>query len=437
MPPKRQRNNTQGQASVSSPLAYSESHHSSEDEADIDYAKPIVWGGKRYYRTMPMSDKKLAMKKTSSVWKYNRGFAMVLQSNTKQKFYYCRRCIDSKKDTTYEPYSQYTSENEVFLLIVADIMNGLTSVRNHWRNTHGEDDDGQPLAKGAITVHTRHNPLVFVGELHSHFVAFKQCLLTWLVFCHIAIFQLVNGDHFKEVIRAIAPAAVRYLPSRDVIRKWVLQTFLVERKKLRRSLKGTKSKIHISFDLWSSPNYHALIAVVAHYIDSKGERQQHLLAVRLVEGEHTGHNIAAVVLSVLGDYRIGKKIGFFVLDNAKNNDTAVDLILQALYPQMTTEQRVGRRLRCLGHVINLSAQKFILGQTAKKDLRRLDALREKGAFEKIEEYWRNKGPLGKLHNLVKHIRMTPQRRQEFKKCSVGSDAVNRLEVSNYLVVAFL
>jgi hypothetical protein len=92
MPSKRQRNNTQGKASASSTsLAYSESQYSSEDEADIDYAKAIVWGGKKYYRTMPMSDKKLAMKKTSSVWKHNRGFAMVLQSDTKQKFYYCRR----------------------------------------------------------------------------------------------------------------------------------------------------------------------------------------------------------------------------------------------------------------------------------------------------------------------------------------------------------
>jgi hypothetical protein len=98
-------------------------------------------------------------------------------------------------------------------------------------------------------------------------------------------------------------------------------------------------------------NYHALIAVVAHYIDSEGQRQQRFLALKPVEGEHTGVNIAAILLKAFKQYRVGKKIGYFILDNAKNNDTAVDEVLRALYPHMPEEQRRQKRLRCFGHVI--------------------------------------------------------------------------------------
>ena len=97
--------------------------------------------------------------------------------------------------------------------------------------------------------------------------------------------------------------------------------------------------IHLSFDLWTSPNYYAIIAIVAHYIDKNGLRQTKLLAMRRLEGEYGGANQAQIVLDVIGEYKIGGRIGYFMLDNVSSNDTAVDLILKMLYPKMLEKQQ--------------------------------------------------------------------------------------------------
>jgi len=101
---------------------------------------------------------------------------------------------------------------------------------------------------------------------------------------------------------------------------------------LKTELKKTRSNIHLSFDLWTSPNYHAIIAVITHYINSKGHRQTKLLTIHQLKGEHSSENIAASVLKVIKEYRIRDRIGFFVLDNIGSNDTAVEHILCSLYP---------------------------------------------------------------------------------------------------------
>lgn len=126
--------------------------------------------------------------------------------------------------------------------------------------------------------------------------------------------------------------------------------------------------------------------------------------------------MAALLLKVIKDYKIGKKVGFFVTDNASSNDVAIDIVLRHLYPLMTKEQRQRRRLRCLGHIINLAAQVLILGNAAEKDLQDLSAYNFQGDFNSVAAAWRKKGVIGKVHNIVKYIRMTPQRRQEFGRC---------------------
>jgi hypothetical protein len=80
----------------------------------------------------------------------------------------------------------------------------------------------------------------------------------------------------------------------------------------------------MSFDLWSSPNYMAVIAINAHFIDMNGVRRTRLLGLREIHGEHSGENQAAVILRVIKEYRIRDRVGYFMLHNAASNDTAVD-----------------------------------------------------------------------------------------------------------------
>jgi hypothetical protein len=55
-----------------------------------------------------------------------------------------------------------------------------------------------------------------------------------------------------------------------------------------------------------------------------------------------------------------------------------------------------------------------------------------GDFIAVEKTWKKNGVLGKLHNLIKYIRLSPQRRQEFKRCMIDNPKwvdFNKLEVS--------
>ena len=130
------------------------------------------------------------------------------------------------------------------------------------------------------------------------------------------------------------------------------------------------------------------MAIIAHYIDSSGVRKADLIALRRLDGEHIGENMAALLLEVFREYKIGGRIGFFILDNVSSNDTCVDLVLRRLYPWMNAKQRLRRRLRCLGHIINLSAQAFLLGKKSQETLEQLELAHHRHDFDAIVKVWR-------------------------------------------------
>ena len=174
------------------------------------------------------------------------------------------------------------------------------------------------------------------------------------------------------MIQHLNKGLARLLPLQNTVCKWVTREFRKQKRLLWKDLQKAHLNIHLSFDLWTSPNYFAIIAIVAHYIDRNRAHQMKLLALRQLEGEHSGVNIAQVVLNVVSEYKIESWIGYFVLDNASSNDTAVDLILRTLYPQITERQWKCYYLWCLGHVVNLAAQAFFLGKTVDTTLEELE-----------------------------------------------------------------
>jgi len=56
--------------------------------------------------------------------------------------------------------------------------------------------------------------------------------------------------------------------------------------------------ILISFDLWTSPNAHAIIGVVGHFVSEEGKRRHVVLGLREIVGEHTGENMAGVLIDL-------------------------------------------------------------------------------------------------------------------------------------------
>jgi hypothetical protein len=70
-----------------------------------------------------------------------------------------------------------------------------------------------------------------------------------------------------------------------------------------------------------------------------------------------------------------------------------------------------QRIRCIGHIINLSAQSFLFVDQA-------EALE---TTQNEMDKWRRLGPLGKLHNFVTYIGRTPQRKKQWRAISRGKN----------------
>jgi hypothetical protein len=120
---------------------------------------------------------------------------------------------------------------------------------------------------------------------------------------------------------------------------------------VKQRLALTKLKIHISFDLWTSPNIHVIIVVVAHFLSPELQLRHVLLAIREIEGSHSGENIAKSLVTVITDYKISTRIRVFVSDNVSLNNVATRTILSRLEINNNSSYRA----RCLGYIINLAA----------------------------------------------------------------------------------
>jgi hypothetical protein len=97
--------------------------------------------------------------------------------------------------------------------------------------------------------------------------------------------------------------------------------------------------------------------------------QLYKLLLRVPEAiEHTGNAIAGKVLAVLHAFGISPdRIGYFTLDNAENNTTAMVVIGGDL--GFDSESRRGR---CIGHTINLAAKALLFGNSPDAFEKQLD-----------------------------------------------------------------
>ena len=88
---------------------------------------------------------------------------------------------------------------------------------------------------------------------------------------------------------------------------------------VRRELQAALSRIHISLDIWTSPNRWLLLAICAHFTTHLQKKQKALLALKKVPG-HSGEDQFSVLLPVLKDYNIVQQLGAIVANNALLNN---------------------------------------------------------------------------------------------------------------------
>ncbi|KAG9377449.1 hypothetical protein A1F94_011852, partial [Pyrenophora tritici-repentis] len=118
---------------------------------------------------------------------------------------------------------------------------------------------------------------------------------------------------------------------------------------------------------------------------------------------HTGEAMAEVVMAIFKQFEITVgKLGYFVLDNAHNNNTTINTL--ALQMGFSATER---RLRCGPHTLNLIGQMLLWGEEKESY--------DNEETERVNEAenmatWRGDGPLGVLLAVINYIK-TPQQDQ--------------------------
>ncbi len=200
---------------------------------------------------------------------------------------------------------------------------------------------------------------------------------------HIS-FSQVENDWFRRFLTALSPSLEKWiLKAGNTVRAWILAEFERRRKDIKKRIHESKSRIHLSFDLWTSPNHLSFISVVGHYMNSQYKVETVLLGLRRLRGPHSGENITEAILQVIREYGLtGNHIGWFMLDNVSSNNTCIAEILKALGINDTVEHR---RLHYLGHILNLAAKAFLFGSDIKSFE---DELKINEEEKKQQEIWR-------------------------------------------------
>ena len=83
-----------------------------------------------------------------------------------------------------------------------------------------------------------------------------------------------------------------------------------------------------------------------------------VIGLRLLEGSHTGSNMAGVVSELLQEYGVLERLRYFIGDNASNNDTRVRALADKQVFGERNYNAQEHRLRCVGHIINLVVKAF-------------------------------------------------------------------------------
>jgi len=193
----------------------------------------------------------------------------------------------------------------------------------------------------------------------------------------------------------------RALPSSGTtIKTWILEQFHRSQSELIRKLSRSRSRIHFTFDMWTSPNHRAFFGVVAHWMDQTLRLHSTVLGMRRFKGRHTGENQAKHFWDIIKTYQITANIGYFTLDNASYNDTALKYSAKHLQELGLEFNPTQRRLRCFGHIINLTVKALLWGINTDAFELEINSHRELQDETEELEAWRQKGPLGKLHNII-------------------------------------
>lgn len=234
----------------------------------------------------------------------------------------------------------------------------------------------------------------FHDELVIRFnkTTFQQLLIQWIADANLS-FRISEHKGLHQVFNYLNPLVEETSANltHESVRSRIVDEFNTYKAHVIETLLRSPSQVHVAFDGWSSRNRHSFFSVNAFFLDEETfQPRKIVLGLPNITIAHTGENIAAAVVEILEEFELvaHNKVGYLILDNASNNDRAVD----ALGKKFRWQDPLSRRIRCFGHILHLVAKAMLFINDS-------DALEEDLDPDDFGE-WIKRGPVGRLHNLM-------------------------------------
>jgi hypothetical protein len=213
-------------------------------------------------------------------------------------------------------------------------------------------------------------------------------------------------------------ARAALIKSHSSIPARIAENYHYQRGLVKQHLHKAISCIHFCTDTWYAGTsfQKEFQAINAQFVDEQGHLQQALLALPELPGGHSGAAVAPYFIDTLQWYDIEERLGWITGDNHGANDTLCRAIEEYLVNDkgITTWQAEFRRLRCIGHTINLPVQTFLFAKddeavaiakerTANSTIPLDDALAELSQTDD-KAGWSRAAPVYKLYRLAVALR---------------------------------
>src|SRR6202012_818068 len=116
---------------------------------------------------------------------------------------------------------------------------------------------------------------------------FRQLLLRWIIQCQI-LYSAVERTEFRDLLLYLQPSLERYLiRSHQTIGNWVGDEYRRAQAVVKEALQNSRSRIHLSFDIWTSPSALPILGICAHFLSVDLQLRHPLLGLKVLDGSHT------------------------------------------------------------------------------------------------------------------------------------------------------
>lgn len=234
-------------------------------------------------------------------------------------------------------------------------------------------------------------------------VDYIDAMYRWILRGKQAYSTLCDPD-FRYFMAKMCPT--KPLPNRNRVHDVILDQTIRNQQVIIEKLKEACS-VALTFDMWTSRVGYGFGCLTAHYYGKSVSLKSVVLEFKQIPHPHDGPTICAFLKSTLKEYRITRKVVSITTDNASNNISAIDMLVEEL--KLDSNFSFGfLKFRCTAHILNLAVNKALTElKSLVAGIRNL-VLTINGSSKRIQEFKKLQTDLGR-QSALKLVEDTPTR----------------------------